>query len=470
MDLRDHQNEGLEVNEMNKKISAILVLAIFLMSLMPMAFAQEDVDTVTVDTVLLNATDEMTDEGSVEDTAEEDATLSPREQIQERRLEVREEFRERTQERAEEIKEEFQEQTRERIQELKGDFKEKAQERRAEFRERLSDNEFPPLKRAKATLEKARERYQDAKENYLQARNKYREHRGDFLEAKESYQECKGDDSEECQAMREELKDKAKPHLENVADLILKELERLKEKVQSSEDLTEEEIADITADIDAKIEEIQAAKDTIETLGEDASREDINEAAKTIRNAWQKAKIALEKHAARAVNARLGNLVHRTEKLEERLYKARDKLDEKGLDISALDDKLGEFSSELDTAADLYRQAKDLWKDAHSDEAVESAGEEVRALLTEAKQALTNAKTLLREVVNEIKSLNNGNLDDVVEESDEEDEEETEEVEETEVESDETDDEDVTEEEEDSDEEESDESEDGEAEEEDNEE
>ncbi|MFH1064652.1 MAG: hypothetical protein V1729_06220 [Candidatus Woesearchaeota archaeon] len=393
---------------MNKKISAILVLAIFLMSMIPMAFAQDE-DAPQPELYGEN-------ESTAEDTTDDAQATTPRDALRAKQIEARENLREQVQEKAEEIKNESREKAQEKVQELKEDVKEKVQERRAEFRERLSDKEFSPLKRAKATLEKAREKYQNAKENYAQARERYQERRGEFIEAKEQYQSCKGDDSEECLALREDLKEKAKPHLTNVADLILKELERLREKIQSSEDLSEEEVAEITADIDAKIAEIQAAKDEIENLGEDATKEEINAAAKTIKDAWQKAKLSIKKHAARAVNARLGNLVHTTEKLEERLYNARDKLVEKGLDVSALDAKLSDFSSELDNAADLYNQAKALWKDATSDTDVENAGEQVKALLTEAKQALTNAKNMLREVVSEIKSLNNGNLDTVVEE------------------------------------------------------
>lgn len=283
---------------------------------------------------------------------------------------------------------------------------------RAEIRERLSD--APAFVRRVVAVEAmsaARQRYQEAKENYASMRDAYETQRDEFVRVRQQYRDCERSDTENCSRVRENIKTEAKEHLLNSADLIIKELERVKEKVQSSEDLSESEIAAIVSEIDAKISEVKSARETIGNLDGNSTREDINNAAKTVRESWLEIKASLKKHIARLMNARLGNIIHSTEMLEKRLYAARDKLEAKGADVSSLDAKLSEFSSKLDTAAGKYREAVEKFGSAKSASEVDEAAKDVHTLLTEAKQALKDARDLLRDIVSEIKRLNSGSLD-----------------------------------------------------------
>jgi len=356
-----------------KKLSALFVLSVFLLSMIPMAFAEEAVKLRSQERIQV-----------LEPVVISAANISPE------RVQVREEIRE-------------------------------------EIKERLGNDSLLVKRQiAQTELAQARSQYQLAKEHYLDVKEAYLNQRATFLRAKNAYQTCKDLDTEECQEKRDEIKSNAKPYLLHVADLVLKELERVKAKVESSEDLSEEEIAEIVADLEEKIAEVEDAKAVIENLDEDSTREEINDAAKTIRQAWSHTKVALKKHVGRLVNARLGNIILRTEVLEKRLYKARDKLEARGLDVSALDEMLDDFSTKLDIAADKYNEARDIWSDANTPGEVDEAAKEVHALLVEAKEALKEAKDLLRDVVKEIKQLNKGSLE-VEEEESEEEEEETEE-------------------------------------------
>jgi chromosome segregation ATPase len=326
----------MEAYKMWKKFSAIFVLAIFLLSMIPMAFAEEG-------------------------TAEEGTRLRLQQRVHAEEGET-----------------------------IEGPANATPMLLRARTQEQLET--------AKEHIASARERYQLAKEHYLSVKEAYMAKKAVFLEAKEKYRNCRGVDSEECDVKRSDVKSKAQPYLLKVADLVLKELEKVKAKVEASEDLSEEEIAEIVADLDEKIQEVEDAKSVIENIDEDSTREEINDAAKTIREAWSHTKVSLKRHAGRMVNARLGNIVHRTEMLETKLEKTRDRLEAKGLDVSELDNMIDEFNSLIDTAKEKYKE------------------------LTEAKEALQEAKELLREIVQEIKDLNKGSLEVEADESEEEEE------------------------------------------------
>lgn len=380
---------------MRNKISALFVLSVFLLSMIPMAFAENTVKAEPMlytagDTSAGDAQDNETEVGDVDGT--EEPVVAP---VAVRPVAISAKQR-----------------VRAAVKEAKTDAVAVKARVRSEVRERLAEAPVA-LKRniAEAQLTKARDQYKLFKQHYLTAKEKYRTQKAKFLKAKDTYKNCKGSDSQECIEKRAQIRSQAKPYLVNAADLVIKELERVKAKVEASEDLSEDEIAEIVADLDEKIQEVEDAKAVIESLDDDSTNQEINEAAKTIRNAWQKAKIALKKHAGKLVNARLGNIIHRTEMLEKRFYTARDKLAERGLDVSALDASLEEFSAHLDTAADKYLEARSIWSDANTPGEVDDAANQVKGLLKEAKDELKGAKDLLRDIVREIKQLNNGELD-----------------------------------------------------------
>lgn len=390
---------------MLKKISAMFVISVFLLSMIPLAFAEQAEEAVPT---LISEQVEIEETGDVEAT---DPVIAPAPA----RLKVKQA-----------VKQEIKEEVKARVQ------------------ERLEDSSLPVKRQVvNAKLTQAKNRYLEVKQNYLSAKEKYLDHKATFLRAKESYKECKDSDSDDCQERREKIKSAAQPHLLNAADLVLKELERVKAKVEASEDLSEEEIAEIVADLDEKIQEVEDAKEVIENLDEESTKEDINEAAKTIREAWKHTKVALKKHVGRLANARLGNIILRVEILEKKLYKTRDRLEEKGADVSELDSMMDEFSAHLDTAADKYNEARVIWSDANTPGEVDDAAKEIHELLTEAKEALKQARDMLRDVVKEIKDLNRGSLDvDVEDEANDEDDGASDEEDEEEVDEEETADED----------------------------
>jgi hypothetical protein len=355
----------LEVIEMWKRISALFVLSVFLLSILPMAFAAGNEDAGQGSGEQAQAEVQALGEGEtqaeVQTEAGDDNSTSDAPKVT----------------------------TQTRI-------REKLQVRREEIKDKVVA---------------ARQTYVQAREHFLSVKQSYLNNRDKFLEARKNSLDCTDLEKEDCKVKREEVRGMAKDYLLKTSDLILGELERVKAKVQESEDLTDDEKSDLIADLDASIQGVQGAKSAIEGISENATREEINSATKGLREVWKDARATIKKSLGLGVNARLGNIILRTEKLEEKLQNISDRLESQGKDVSKLNDILDEFNAKIELARQKYDEARSKWTAAHSPQEVDDAAKEVHALLGEAKQALKDARDLLRDAVKEIKAQNRGSLE-----------------------------------------------------------
>ena len=139
-----------------------------------------------------------------------------------------------------------------------------------------------------------------------------------MLQKRNKYRDCIESETEECKSTVKETKLNAKDHLTNSANLIIENLEQLKSRIQSSTELSKEEIDEITKSIDEQIKKINDAKSILENINEETSRDEIKDAASTIRQSWQETKVHYNKIKLRHLGARLRNLILKAEILGER--------------------------------------------------------------------------------------------------------------------------------------------------------
>ena len=280
-----------------------------------------------------------------------------------------------------------------------GGFREANKERLQEFRQGL------PEKRevAKQKLEQARERYMNVKEKYLELKERFMNQKQNFLEAKNRYLECKNNEDTECEQVRSETRERAREHLLDSADLILNHIETIKEKIESSEDLSEEEISDLLAKLEEQKNIIEEAKSTIEALDENSSNDDIKEAAKTIREAWQNIKVGFKHSIGRTVGARLRNVIANAQEAGERLSTSIDALEAEGQDVSDIKDKLNQYNLKVEEAITKYEEASAKWEETTTPGEVDELAKEANALFKEANELIKEAHGLMKEIVKDIK-------------------------------------------------------------------
>lgn len=233
----------------------------------------------------------------------------------------------------------------------------------------------------------------------VRIREKTREQvRKDFLATKDEIkglklklEKCKKptDTTIECR----KAKTVGKKHLENSADMMTVALERLKEKIEGDESLTEEEKTNILAKIDENIAKITEIKnEVVVSEGEESSIEDIKGTAKRMREMWKESKGVLNKGVDTIIKARLGNIIQKSEQMRERMQEKRDRFAERGYDVSGLDTALAEVDTQLELAKQRYEEAKALGEEAKPVD-VKARIREAITHLKEAREAFRKAFT-----------------------------------------------------------------------------
>ena len=242
---------------------------------------------------------------------------------------------------------------------------EKINERKTEKLKELKNLKIKARAIQKEKLQNARERFAKAKENFAEARAKYKEAQAKFNETKTKLAECKDSETEECKQLQEEAKTRAKEILANTADRIIEHLNKIKAKAEENEDMTEEEASEIIAKIDEQITQIQNAKASAEAA---ETKEQVIEAAKTIRQAWLKIKNSIKAQAGRVVNARIGGIIVKSRQLEVKLERTLERLTEQGVDTSAIEGLIDDFNAKISQAKTSYESAVEKFKEAKAAE------------------------------------------------------------------------------------------------------
>ncbi len=179
-------------------------------------------------------------------------------------------------------------------------------------------------------LKQAEQNYIRAGQNYLKALNSYRQVKTQFLEAKERLRECRDADSEECNELRERAQNHSKEMIINSANIIIEHLNKIKEKVESSETMDEERAQKIISEINNSISELE---DAIEQAEAAETKAEIKEAAKTVSKLWIRIRHRERLHTASVVKARVWGIMKRSEHLEERLDLTLAKMEEQGINV-----------------------------------------------------------------------------------------------------------------------------------------
>ena len=284
---------------------------------------------------------------------------------------------------------------------------------------------------AKESIEQAKANFQKAKQRLVAAKERFQETRSAFLRIKEKLTSCKGNESGECSTIKEQIKEKAKDHLINIADKVLEHINKLKAKVQESEDLSEGQAEDMISTIEGHITAVEDAKSTIVSA---ESKEDIQEAIKTVKRRWARIGHIHKIQSGKMVNARIGGIIVKSERLRGKIENILEEMEENGKDTAEIQEIFDEFNALIGEAKDRHIQAVERFKQAKdSDPADTELIREAQGSMREAHSRLKEAKEKLRDIIKEIKQADgNRELQEAEEEEENMDEEETENQEESE--------------------------------------
>jgi chromosome segregation ATPase len=374
--------------KMRAKLTSLLLLAIFLISLFPATMAQQ--------------------EGNQGDTTG-NAETSPKPELRnspvataKRSPELTAQLRAKLQERLNKLPEKarlrWDEVNQKRIENV---AKLKELKDKPEFNKFKKELNFKVRQVNIEKLKEAKQNYGQAVKNLVQAREKSKEAHQAFLDAKQNLKTC----TENCGELEAKTLQNAKDFLIRTADSMISHLEKVKTTLQSNEDLTDEEVSEMITKIDAQIKELQDAKAKVEAA---TTKAELKEASKTILDAWRKINRYTLFHIAKIVNARHGGIIVKLKHLELRLQKVLEKMEENGKDTSTIQPLVDEFNQYLEEAKTKFDLAEQKFKDFKAlpepkGEAGNKLIQEAQGYMKEARDSLKNAQEKLKEIVKAVK-------------------------------------------------------------------
>jgi len=357
-----------EEYKMKNKLFALFVMAIFLISIVPAAFAEQG-------------------NGNGNENQPEPTLYQDRAQVQGEAKQVR-------QVRAEHAKEKMK----------------NMRERYHTAREKYAQNK-----------EQMRTRLVNAKEKRAEAKTKHQEARQKIQERKEKLNSCKDSETEDCKKTRKETKKHTKDYLSNIAEHVLGLIAKTKERVEGS-NMPEDQKAELLAKLDENAAEIAGAAEAVGELGEESTREDYKEAVKLIRESWKDTKKSIKKGAGKVAANKIRAIGVRLERLSAKLHKMIERLENAGEDVSKAQEQLDAYDQNLASAKAAREEAQSLYQSGDVAGAVEKTKEAHRYLL--------EAHKALKHVVRDIKSKKGG--EDALTSTDDDEEEEADEAEDVE--------------------------------------
>ena len=340
---------------------AIFVLAIFMLSIVPLAFAESTDDVDTDDEVRM-----------------EDDKMEVRERVRVRDGEVEVRSKVKKGEDGLEVRE-----------------RAKLKLRAADVRERV---------RLKLT-EKQVEARGIFRSKVKVAKDKFRENRKDINKLKDDLKDC----SEDCDVKKKDLRKGVLKHLEKSVEVISKSLERLENRfseMEGSEDSLE--------NIAMLNEKLASIKET-HLLNEDPSREEVRVAIRDLKALWNEIKKEQKFLAGKLVNEKLGDIAAKHEGIVNSMEKRIANLEDSGVDASDLKSILDRFKAHVDELNANYDASKAEFNDAADKK---GALDDWKASQKQVREDMRVSRDILREFTKkfvELKKSANGEVSDEVE-------------------------------------------------------
>ncbi len=271
-------------------------------------------------------------------------------------------------------------------------LKEKAKDMRADMTDRAKEMQ-DKMKEMRSTAK-------DMKPIAEEARNQMKARRASVKEMQESLKDCKGQKTEGCEQKRKNARLNSKEILLKAEEDMTGLLQAAKERIlQSALDNKEK----LVAGMDERLNKMAEAKAKADALTEESTQMEIKGAAKELREAVTEGKRALRTGAHKMVYQKMGGVLKSSEQLKAKLEKMLEKLQEKGADTSGI--ALDAFKTKLTEAEALHAEAAKLFESAKTAEPgqKDELMKQSTGKLREARKALMDAHTMLREIVQQIK-------------------------------------------------------------------
>lgn len=259
---------------------------------------------------------------------------------------------------------------------------------------------------SKGDIEAARVKYNQAKLRYESAVMNYDSAKAGFDAAKAALAACDSD----CDQLEADIKEQAKAYMLTVIERIREQLNKAGAKVEETAELTDEEAAESETAVEAELADMDALEAEVEAITEDTPKEDISALALKIRNKWaDETRDEVVRTAGFLQAAKMGGVHVQLRQLSQNMESTMAKMAEQGIDTSAVQSLVDDFNTKLGSVEATYLGAVAKFKEASAageTQARKGALTQAQTQMRAANQGLVQARETLRSMVQQLRAQN----------------------------------------------------------------
>jgi len=249
--------------------------------------------------------------------------------------------------------------------------------------------------------EVAKEKYNNAKTEYLKLKSFYEDARQDWITARDKYIAYKNAEN------LENALEKGKDFLLKADKVLAGYLEMVSTYVEGEPSLSDTEREKIISELDSYIRWLEEKQPEIESA---TTKKELVDIAKTVRNKWQEIRPATKRIVGQVMNAKVLWVINNAETASVKVEDAIEQLKEQGKDTTGLEACLDDFNTKIDLAKEKHQAAKEKYAEIRNVRDADKLFREGNAFVEEASQYLRSAYEDLREIVKELKKYKTGEV------------------------------------------------------------
>lgn len=266
----------------------------------------------------------------------------------------------------------------------------------------------------KKKAEAIRERFLVARAKLLEAKKAFVDDREDLrVKLKGAKDTCVvNEESAECMDAKEGAVEASRKYILHAIDVIENLLEKRKAKLEEMiakyEASDAENTGSMVQKLEARLENVNARLSALAELRAEAeaaqTREEIKQLARKLRESWREIKPEVEEAGSYVLATRFSFVIEKSESLKKRLDNLLSRLEAEGVDTSSAEADVEIFNQHIEKAGLLVEQAKAKFAEAKEGQTSVKVKEGYQ-LLVEAHSELKLAHGVLKKIVAELKAL-----------------------------------------------------------------
>lgn len=204
--------------------------------------------------------------------------------------------------------------------------------------------------------DKRSEKFEKIREKLKEAQEKIKENRKSLLEIKERVSSCRKE--ENCSAIKKELRHGVVDHLEKSLNVLINLIAKVRDRVESSA-LSEEEKSDALTKLAEAEEKASSLLGNLSSANFETA-EEVKKSIKEVKDIWKDAQETQRSLVAQLMSKKTEDLIEKHQILSARMQTMIDTLSDKGLNVSLMEEIHAKFEEHIIKVEEDYKKAEDL--------------------------------------------------------------------------------------------------------------